>query len=570
MRALGILCVVVIVGCGDGAEGTMQGDDDDDGGGPKPPEPAWRIDVDMSALDRFVTGGATTWTVAGVATASLGLAGVDVAGAATAAGGDGAFSAEVSVAGPGLTVVPVLARDVDGHERQAHRTLLSAPLYRPEGELARGAAGLVLTDAVLAAMAGSLGQSAGDIDVAGEILMRDVLSVDDRCVTWPVAAQQQPAEIALELDGATLWLKVRVPELYVYFEGTCQGLISQIPIAGEMAMDIDVWTRLTPNPSDACVVGFQHTPPQVFLPGFYFDVWGTSGPLQGWLVELSSSGKAQEAHDTFRSEFAGQADELLGDRLAGLTVFDRNETMELLGQAVDVHLCLTALEPAGGGLVARIGAQAVAQAPGARTAPGAPQLGGPVASPGPGELLLDADMVGQLLYSSWIGGGLARAGVQQVELSLLTLLVPELDGIYPADAVVDVAIDGELPPVVTVSPEPDADLRVDIGDLMLTLSVGDDVLFRLGARVTLDLDLVPMDGGLVPTVVRSTSEVHLLDEVADAPDLALEDAVNLKLADSAASLLGGATLTLPEIPGLGAPVSVTPDAGGRYLRIFLQ
>jgi hypothetical protein len=64
--------------------------------------------------------------------------------------------------------------------------------------------------------------------------------------------------------------------------------------------------------------------------------------------------------------------------------------------------------------------------------------------------------------------------------------------------------------------------------------------------------------------------VTLLGERYDAPDDALEDAVKLKIGDAASELLGGAALSLPSLPGLGAPVDVQPDAGGRYLHIRLQ
>ncbi len=40
---------------------------------------------------------------------------------------------------------------------------------------------------------------------------------------------------------------------------------------------------------------------------------------------------------------------------------------------------------------------------------------------------------------------------------------------------------------------------------------------------------------------------------------------------TAPELLGSnAALTLPPLPGLGMPVKVTADAGGRYLHIKLQ
>jgi hypothetical protein len=114
------------------------------------------------------------------------------------------------------------------------------------------------------------------------------------------------------------------------------------------------------------------------------------------------------------------------------------------------------------------------------------------------------------------------------------------------------------------------DLRVEIGDLMLDLSIDEVPLFRFGVHLRLELDLVPQGGALVPTVIDSEAEVVLLDEFTDAPDDALEDAVALEIGDAAAELLGGATLSLPELPGMGTPAEVTPDAGGRFLHIRMQ
>lgn len=535
-------------------------------------EPAFLIEVDTSATDRFVVGAATSWPVAGRATASLGLAGVEVAGEEVRVAEDGAFAVDVGL-GPGLTVVPVFARDVAGHERKGHVSLLAPAEWRPEGELARDAARLVLREAILDALAEPLWAEAGAIDIAGEILARDVLSVDDRCVTWPVVARQGAPGVELALEGAQITLRVRVPDLYVYFEGECQGLLRTIPIAGEMATDVEITSRLAPRPAEGCVVGLTHTPPSVSLPSFWFDVWGTGGPLSGWMVELASSGKAREAHDQLRDELTRKADALLQAKLADRTIFDRRETRTLLGVPVEAHLCLTSLVDVDGTPVAGIGAATRALAEAGLAAPGAPQMGGEDTVPAPGELLLAADLVGQLLFSAWGAGGLRRENVAQADFALLGEIVPVLKQRHPKATTVDVAIDAELPPVATVSPESGADLRVDLGDLMLVLSVEGEIAFRLGARVTLDLALEPTGRALAPAVVKVGSQVHLVwGLVGTDRDVttAIETVVGQKLEQAAPMLLGGATLGLPAIPGLGAPVDVTAEPGERFLRVRME
>jgi hypothetical protein len=565
IRTLGLAAWLVALG----ALGCSREPGGNDEGGADPP-PGWRIDVDLTGLDRFVPEEATRWTVAGRATASEGLAGVEVAGGPAALADGGAFTAEVDVA-PGLTIVPIVARDGAGHARQAHRSLLAAR-FLPEGEANRDAAALVLGDPILAAMGASLAGEAAEVDVAAEILARPVLSQDDRCITWPVSARQGTVAVRLVRDGSALWLHIRIPGLYVYFEGRCQGLLSQIPIAGELAGTIDVWSRLDavpPQGGAACITRFAHSRPQVSIAGWQFRVWGTSGPLQSWIVQLFSGSKSEEARQQIAAEVRARADQLLGERLADVALFDGASPVELLDRPVELRLCLAALEASAGQLVARVAA--AAEGLGVRSAPGAPQLGGAVPAVAPGELLLDANLVAQLLFAAWRDGGLARADVTQVELSLLALLVPELRRAYPDARHVDVSIDGELPPWVRATPEREgADLRIELGDLMLDLSIGGERLFRFGVHLVLDLALTPAGGALVPTVVDSRAQVVLLEERFDAPDDAMEDAVRLQIGQAAADLLAGAALALPDLPGLGAPVEVTADAGGRYLRVRLE
>ena len=80
-----------------------------------------------------------------------------------------------------------------------------------------------------------------------------------------------------------------------------------------------------------------------------------------------------------------------------------------------------------------------------------------------------------------------------------------------------------------------------------------------------------MNGALQPMVVDTHAKVSLLDERYDGSDAALEQAVELQIGSAASKLLGdGAAIALPAIPGLGAPIDVTPDPGGRFLRVKLD
>ncbi len=556
------LSLVVLAACSNQPGDDPGGDDGDDD--PLPP-PAWRISVDMSRLERFAPAAATTWTVSGTATASEGLDGVEVAGAPATMADGGAFTADVALA-PGLNPIAIVTRDRAMHARKASRSVIAADYLAAGAHNPEGAA-LALTDEVVAGMAEGLAGEAGDVDVAAEILARDVLSQDSQCTTWPVDASQGTPQVDLVLDGPALWLRIRVPDLWVYFEGRCQGLLSQIPIAGEMGGTIDVWTQLTPAlaPGADCLTAFAHTNPEVQIGGWYFDVWGTSGPLQGWLVQLFSGSKSAEARAQLSSEVGVKADELLDERLADISVFDRTSSLDLLGRPLSMHLCVAALERSGDTLIARVAAAATGA--GTRFAPGAPQLDGPVPVPAAGELLLDANLVAQLLFASWQDGGLTRPTVEEVDIDVLTLVAPDLVGVYPSGTKVAVHLDGDLPAVVKATPAGPGDLSIELGDLMLSLHVGDERLFLVGAVLRLDLDLVPSGGALVPVVIGSSATAALLDEAVDANDDLLESVIATKVGSTASTLLTGASISLPELPGLTAPTDVVADDGGRFLRL---
>ena len=553
MRAL--VCLAVAVGCSTNS-----------GPGEEPDPKGWTITVDMSGLDRFVVPEtSTSWPVAGWASATAGLIGVDVAGAPVAFGEDGAFATSVPVA-LGLTHVPILARDAEGHERKGDRTLLAAQMLAP-GAHNREAAALVLDDQILAALAGDLASQTGTVDIAGEILGRPILSQDDRCVTWPVAASQREVTTELVEDRGALWLHVQIPDLYVYFEGECQGPFRLIPLAGEMLGTIDVWSQLTGNPGGDCLTSFAHSKPEVTIAGWGFDVWGLGGPLQNWIVSLFRNEKAGEARAQIAREVGTRADELLDDKLGHVEVFDRVSNVELLGKPVALHLCLGALDRVGETLVARI--SALASGEGDRPAPGTPQVTGARPRAARDELVLDANLVGQLLFASWRAGGLSRTA-PDADITVLQILVPELAQRFPDATHAQITIDAELPPLVRATPDSSGDLSIELGDVMVDLTIDGKRIFRFGVDLKLGLELVPTNGALVPKVVEVAASVALLDELYDGPDAALEQAVQLQLADTAAQLLGdSAAIALPDLPGLGKPMAVTADRGGRYLHVKL-
>lgn len=557
-------CAIAIMLAACSSKGTGAGDDD--GTTPEPDPKGWTITVDMSGTDRFVQpADSTTWTVNGVATGTGGIASVTVDDAMVDLAGDGAFSTSVPVM-PGLTRVHVLATDTDGHTRKGDRALMTAR-FLENGAYNTGAANLVLTSAVLSAMNDSVQSYATGVDVAGEILARDVLSQDDRCITWPVSAQQGTVSATLINDQGNLWLRIRVPNLYVYFEGRCQGLLSQIPIAGQMTGTIDVYTQLTPKPDGGCLHAFGHSQPQTQITGWQFDVWGTSGPLQGWIVDLFSGGKSDEARAQLTTEVGTKANTLLTQKLSNVTVYEKSSQLDLFGRPLGMDLCVSNIVKTGTTLRASVAARASGM--GDKPAPGAPLIDGAAVPSVANELVLDSNVVGQLLFAAWQDGGLAKAG-PSIDAGILQILMPGLAKEFPDATTADVWIDADLPPLVRATPAGPGDVAVELGDLMIDVSIDGKRILRFGLQLTLALELTPVNGALVPKVVDTKAEVSLLDERYDGVDAALEQAVQSQIGSAASQLLGtGTSIALPQLPGLGAPTDVVPDAGGRFLHIKL-
>jgi hypothetical protein len=550
----------------------------DDDPPPPPAEDPWSIDVDMSGLDRFVTGGAETWPVGGRATASEGLSGVEVNGAPATVMPDGSFTADVPVE-PGLSLVPIVARDgaTPAHARKAHRSLISAS-FQPEGALNPQAVAVGVTQTMVDAMAAPLATEIAGLDLAREILSRETLSADDTCTTWPTGARHGAPVLRLVIDeDGALWLNIRVPGLRIDFNGVCSILFGMSDVTGQIATDVEIWSQVSGPASDGCVMGLAHTEPYVELPGFDMSVTGSGAA--GWLITLFSGGREADARAQMAVEFAAQADTMIGERLAGLSLFDRSETLTLFGQEVTVDLCLTELAPMGGTLRARLGARVRGTAgEGGHAAPGAPILPGALPDGGADSLWLDSQLIAQLVFSAWRAGGLDRDGLggeEPIMVGILTALVPAIRGRFPAETPIDITTSAELPPVVRAAPVAEGatgDMVIEIGDMMIDLSAAGEPLFRLGATLRLTLELTPTaDGALQPMVLDTEAEAHLLEEpIGDAPDEVLESVVADRIPETAGGLLDGAAIALPDVGGAITPMDVTADPGGRYLRIRLR
>lgn len=532
--------------------------------------PPWSLTIDTSGMDPFLPATATTAPVRGRVTASEGLGRLEIAGTPATTTGDGTFSADVPIAA-GLNLITIDAFDLGTpeHQRHGHRAVIASDL-RLEGDVNPAAAAISVTDGMLAEMIAPLSPEVARIDVASEIMGRGVLSSDDRCTTYPDRASHGTPTIALSRGAAgELLLQITIPNLVVDFHGQCRLLFSSTDITGRMSTSVVIQTALTAPPSTTCVTGLEHAPSVVDLRDFDMDVRGGSG-LSGLIVSLAAELREGDSAEEMKRQFAAQADMLIGERLGGLDVFGEPQMLTMFDTPITLDLCLTGLAPEAGELRARVGA--AVSGPGTGESRGAPQIAGELPPAMPGALTLDANLVGQLVYSAWRAGALDQSGVEEIDLDLLTLLAPRLRGRYPAGTRATVSIDATLPPIVRAAAvDAGGDLVLELGDLYLEISVGSDLLFRIGTVLKLTLELTPEMGALRPTVSNVEAQAYLLAEpVADVDDASIESVIQMRIAESASALLGDATLSLPSFGGEMRARDVVADPGGRYVHILLE
>lgn len=575
MRRLVWLLGAVLAGCtaatygavgpdGEGGEGEWGPDGDGD-----PDQDRFTLDVDTSSTDPFVQDFPATATVRGVVTASEGLARVEVGGQVVQTDRGGAFQVDVPVS-PGLQVIPVTAFDAAGHSRNGHRALIESR-FLPEGQINPGAAGIAVTNEILAALAGEQLDDVANLDISQQIMEAGSIS-QQGCDIQILSARHGSPSLALTVEAGQLMVNFTIPTLHVTFTGTCSMLITSTSFSGSLDTNVVVKTALTAPPSTACLETFAHTYPTVELPGFDLSLQSNDGGLIGMLMPLVGEVMQGSFQDRMSEEIATQADGLIAEQVAqfGQLGLGEGTTMTFNGVDMNVGFCMTGLESVEGVLRARIGLSVTG--PGGVTAPGAPMIDGEMGPAAPGILWLDANLISQMMFSLWRGGGLSGESSGDITTGLLGLLVPEIADLYPGDTPVTVGIDGLLPPIVrAAAPESGGDLLVDIGDLIIDLSVDGDLLFEMSAAVHLTLDLQNQDGTIKPVIIDSSAEVVVLDEpVADVDDALLQAAVASQIGGQADALLGDTGFGLPDFGGISlVPQDAVPEPGGRYVRVTL-
>lgn len=534
------------------------------GGGPD-----YAIDVDTAALDPFVVGAPATAPIAGSVDASLGLASVDVGGVAATVEGS-SFSAEVPLT-PGLVKVPIVARDAQGHERRGDRSLLSAT-FLPEGAVNVDAAALVLDDEILAAMIAPYVEEVADIDLAEEIRNQAGSLSQQGCDVNLNQVSAGRAEIRMYVGaGGTMDFDFTVPDVDVSFSGECNMFISSATFQGRLRTDVVVHTSIFIPYTGACAAAPDHTYPTVDLPGYQLDldIQTSGGGFMDMMTPIIEGIMQGVVRDQLATQVAEQADVLIGEQTSQFAAFDAAQAFAFAEVDIDVGFCLTELGPSNGLLRARVGLSA--QGPGHSAAPGAPLVAGDLPAAAPSTLTIDANLIGQFMYSLWTAGTFHREVDGMLTVGTIALVAPDLGERFCDDTPVTIVINGVIPPYVHAAAPEAGDLVVELGDLQIDLVAEGELLLGLGANVKVTLELVPQGAALMPEVVGLEVDSHVRAEpMADVPDELVLGFVDTQFADQVDALLGDGGFELPALGGLVlTPTDVVADPGGRFMRVNL-
>lgn len=539
-----------------------------DGTDPPATMPEYVLGFDLNSLNRFVEGGPATYDVGGRVISTYAVDSLRVADSATTVGADGSFHATVPVT-PGVHVVPMIVSDVQGHTRNGHRALISTR-YLPEDELNPGAAAMTVSNEVLENLVAPFRAEIESINLADAIRMRGSSFSQSGCtINLTNITHGRPGLQLVNGPTGELLAVFSVPNVRVTFTGNCSiPLVGSSSLSGAMTTNVLVSSALSAPPGETCIMGLNHSPPSVDLPGFDLDVSISGGGLLSLISPIIGEIMEGSVADTMKEQIAAEADDLFTEQSARLSLLSEATDTDFQGTNLHLRPCLTSLGPENGVLRARLGL--AIQGPGGYPAPGAPQVDGDMPAAQANSLWLDANLISQMMFSIWRDGGLETEVSDQINFGLIALLAPDLRGRYPNDTPVTIKVQAHLPPVVRAAEPGMGDLLVEIGDLMIELKVRDELLFRVGILVKLTLELEPVEGGLMPTVTNTDAEVHLLDEpVVDVADNVLEGAIAGQVAGTAAAFFGDGPIGLPDLGFEIRATDAVAEPGGRYVRLVL-
>lgn len=535
-------------------------------GSPPAAMPEWVLGFDLNSLNRFVEGSPATHPIAGRVISTFAIDDLRVNDTVTTTGADGSFSTTVPVT-PGVNVVPITVTDQAGHARNGHRALINTA-FLPEGQLNATGAAMTISNELLESMVAPFRARIEGINLADSIGGAGSFSQGGCDINLNSITHGRPNLSLVNGPGGQLLAVFSVPNVRVNFSGFCSLILTSSTVTGSMTTNVTVSSALSAPPGNECIMGLQNSPAMVELPGFDLDISLGGGGIISLISPIIGEIMEGSVADTMKETIAAEADTLFAEQSSQIALLSDPTDIDFQGTSLHLQPCLTGLGPENGVLRGRLGVAVTG--PGGYPAPGAPQVAGDMPPAVPNSLWLDSNLLSQMFFAIWRSGGLESEVNDQIQFGLLALLVPDLADRYPSNTPVTIAIQAHLPPVVS-TPEPGmGDLKVEIGDLMVELKVGDELLFRIGILVRMTLELMPVDGKLVPVVTNTEAEAHVLDEpIADVEDSVLEGAVGGMVGGAAAGFFGDEGFALPDLGFAINPTDVVAEPGGRYLRLVL-
>jgi len=560
-------------------------DPDGPGGPGTPPVPPGTepgehyLEIDVAETDPYVPMTSPSGTVRGVVMSSEGVSGLTVDGASATVNPDGSFMSSVALASPGVTTVEVTATDAGGDTRTVPAAFVHAD-FLPAGEMNDAGAVLEVQDGLLDALTGDLLGSV-DLDLSSAFPPGTPLIEGSVCNLYSGSFSHGAPTISLgPSPSGNLAATIRIPDVTINFGGVCNALGNRITVrdssqADETTIAVTVELQANPTAPGECIDGFTLLSSSVAIESFDLDlrlsggsglgglIIGASGELVGELAEGFVKGMLE---DEASALIDGEAESLL----AGIGGIMIDESMDFFGAPVDISLCLTALGPVDGRLVAQLGARVSGSA---TDAPGAPVLfGEPPATTLEQPLLLDVNLVSQLLYAAWSGGALNMEDIGaelpiDLTVALIRPFAAEVADHYPLDTALRVDIEAPIAPAM-LEGEGEADMMLHLADLRVKLSTASGELFEMSFEVKAGLSLVSTpEGAMAIEIVEDQTEVTAWltgseIELSDRSRRALPDFFASTVKGLLGDILSGAAI---DLSGLGLPLSisdVTPAGGG--------
>ena len=496
------------------------------------------------------------------------LASVEVDGQAIEVAADGSFSFTHATS-PGAYRLRVAATDVSGHQAYAHTSAVVGR-FAPTGTFLTNGAALGIGSRAIDVIEDGAAQLIAAQDLETELLRHNPVMSDWWGQLRTKSESHAGAEVSLVPGNGVLSAEAALTNLVVEFElATSLGNVPGTLRASRAVLEAPVRIGAADGrptarieSSDVRLEGFSVT--VQYIPSVITDFDAIRDAVRGYV------------EDAVRNEVAGLLPDFLENALAGL---QQSTAMDAVGLNIDIDINVAAIDVNTSGLRALGAVSAKARQPAVLESPGSVMLDlGGTATPTDDELevVIGVDAANAVVHAFWEAGGYSSRlegiafGDGQLQVSHLSLLVPDLAGLAPADAPVHLIMDTRLPPVIVPEEGPDRDAVVvapEISVEAVAVVDGRDVhLFTLSIgmlapiRMVISEDLVHTERG----------EIEFIADPIDVPGRApmgpeLDALINSALDPIKDDLLKLDGLPIPSLVGFQLMAPVTRMDGG-YMR----